>query len=46
MVSRQWWEQAGINLELENKRAAKVDTISELESDLESESNADPGRDK
>ena len=40
-VSRRWWEQAGIDLEGAKKREAEAATVSELESD--SESNADPG---
>ena len=40
-VSRKWWEQAGINLEREKKRAAEAATVSDLESD--SDSNVDPG---
>ena len=40
-VSRLWWEQAGIDLEGDKKRASEAVTVSELESD--SDSNADPG---
>ena len=40
-VFRRWWEQAGINLEGEKNRAAEAETFSE--SELDSESNADPG---
>ena len=38
-VSWRWWEQAGIDLEGANKRAAEAATV--LESELESD--ADPG---
>ena len=40
-VSRRWWEQAGIYLEGEKKRVAEAATVSESESD--SESNVGPG---
>ena len=40
-VSRRWWEQAGIGLEGGKKRAEEAATISESES--EPESNTDPG---
>ena len=36
-VSRQWWEQAGIDLEGVRKRAAESTTRSETESDEESD---------
>ena len=35
-MSRQWWEQAGIYLEGENKRAAEATTDSDLELDSDS----------
>ena len=40
-VSRRWWEQASIDLEGAKKRAEDVVTV--LESESESDSNADPG---
>ena len=40
-VSWRWWDQARIDLEGEKKRATEAATVSESESDLES--NADPG---
>ena len=36
-VSRRWWEQAGIDLEGEKKRAAESTTRSETESEEESD---------
>ena len=41
-VSQRWWEQAGIDLERAKKREAEAATVSELDSD--SESNSDPGK--
>ena len=48
MVSRRWWEQAGIDLEGAKKRAAESTTRSETESEEESdgESNGDMGGDE
>ena len=40
-VSQRWWNQAGIYLEGENKRKVATATVSESELDLES--NSDPG---
>ena len=40
-MSRQWWDQAGINLEGAKKRASVAAT--DLESDSDSDSDADPG---
>ena len=40
-VSRRWWEQSGIDLERAKKRAAEAATVSESNSD--SESNKYPG---
>ena len=40
-VSRWWWEQACIDLEGVKKRATEAATV--LESESDSESNADPG---
>ena len=43
-VSWRWWEQAGINLEGANNKAAEAETV--LESELYSDSNSDPGREE
>ena len=43
-VSWQWWEQACIDFEGAKKRAVKAATVSESESELES--NVDLGREK
>ena len=40
-VSRQWWDQDGTDLEGAKKRDAEAATV--LESDSDSDSNADPG---
>ena len=41
MVYRRWWDQVGIDLEGAKKREAEAATVSD--SELDSESNADPG---
>ena len=43
-VSRWWWDQAGIDLEGAKKRAAEEATV--LESELDSDLNAGPGREE
>ena len=51
-MSQRWWEQAGINLKGEKKRAAEAAAVleleseSDLESELDLESNEDPGREE
>ena len=44
-VSRRWWEQTGIDLERENKRATKTTTRLDMDSeeDSDKESNGDFG---
>ena len=42
-VSQRWWEQAKIKSEGKKKRAVEVAAVSESESELDLESNADPG---